>query len=74
MALAGVALVINLCVWALDPGVPRGLTTIVSLILSLGGLQLFATAIVGEYVGKILDESKARPKFIVRAITHGAET
>ncbi len=70
MALAGVALVINLCVWALDPAVPRGLTTIVSLILGFGGLQLFATAIVGEYVGKILDESKARPKFIVRAITH----
>jgi dolichol-phosphate mannosyltransferase len=70
IGLAGVALVINLCVWALDPGVPRGLTTIVSLILGFGGLQLFATAIVGEYVGKILDEAKARPKFIVRAITH----
>jgi dolichol-phosphate mannosyltransferase len=70
MGLAGVALVINLGVWLLDPEVPRGLTTLVSLILGFGGLQLFATAIVGEYVGKILDEAKARPKLIVRAITH----
>jgi nucleoside-diphosphate-sugar epimerase/glycosyltransferase involved in cell wall biosynthesis len=73
MALALVAVLVTLAVWLVDPNVPRGLTTIVSLILGFGGLQLFATAIVGEYVGKILDETKKRPKFIVRSITQGSK-
>jgi dolichol-phosphate mannosyltransferase len=55
-----------------DPSVPRGITTIVSLILGFGGLQLFATAIVGEYVGKILEETKRRPKYIVKGIRNGS--
>jgi nucleoside-diphosphate-sugar epimerase/glycosyltransferase involved in cell wall biosynthesis len=71
MGLALLAVLGTLVIWVMDPDVPRGLTTIVSLILGFGGLQLFATAIVGEYVGKILDETKKRPKFIVRSITQG---
>ncbi len=71
MLIALVAVILTLLIWIIDPAVPRGLTTIVSLILGFGGLQLFATAIVGEYVGKILDETKKRPKFIVRSITQG---
>ncbi len=76
MALIGIsilAVIGTLVVWILDPNIPRGLTTIVSLILGFGGLQLSAIAIVGEYVGKILDETKKRPKFIVRSITHGSQ-
>lgn len=73
MALACVALVGSVLVRFYDPTVPRGITTIVSLILGFGGLQLFATAIVGEYVGKILEETKKRPKYIVKSITHGPE-
>lgn len=70
MGLAAVALVGTIFIRFYDPSIPRGLTTIVSLILGFGGLQLFATAIVGEYVGKILEETKNRPKYIVRSITH----
>lgn len=39
-----------------------------SMILSiwfLGGLQLLAIGVVGEYIGKIYMETKARPRFIV---------
>ena len=71
MGLAAVALVFTVFIRLYDPSIPRGITTIVSLILGFGGLQLFATAIVGEYVSKILEETKNRPKYIVRAITHG---
>jgi dolichol-phosphate mannosyltransferase len=73
MGLAALAMVYSLFVRFYDPTVPRGATTIVSLILGFGGLQLFATAIVGEYVGKILEETKKRPKYIVKSITHGPE-
>lgn len=71
MGLAAIALVCTIFIRFYDPSIPRGITTIVSLILGFGGLQVFATAIVGEYVGKILEETKNRPKYIVRAITHG---
>ena len=42
-----------------------GWTTIVISVWAIGGLQLLATGIIGEYIGKVYLESKARPKFIV---------
>lgn len=45
--------------------VPDGLTTIILLILFVGGLQLFSIAVIGEYIGKILNETKNRPLFII---------
>lgn len=43
----------------------RGWTSLVAFIGLLGGAQLFVMAILGEYVGKIYIETKARPHFIV---------
>ena len=44
--------------------VPGWTTTVVS-VWALGGLQLLAIGIIGEYIGKIYLETKARPKFII---------
>lgn len=43
-----------------------GFTTLVTLVLFLGGVQLIAIGILGEYLGRIYDEVKARPLFIRR--------
>lgn len=48
---------------------PDGLATVSILILSLGALNVLGLAILGEYVGRILDETKRRPRFIRRLIT-----
>jgi len=47
---------------------PRGTTTILIVILFLGSVQLLALSILGEYIGKIFEEVKQRPKFIVKSI------
>ena len=44
---------------------PLGNPTIVILILFLGGVQLISTGILGEYIARIYEEVKCRPKFIV---------
>ena len=54
----------------LFPGsVPAGQALIPVLVLGLGSLNLLAVAIVGEYVGRILEETKKRPRFVRRLIT-----
>lgn len=42
-------------------------STVLSIWL-LGGLQLLALGIIGEYIGKIYSEVKARPKYLVETI------
>jgi glycosyltransferase involved in cell wall biosynthesis len=48
---------------------PLGNPTIVILVLLLSGVQLISVGILGEYIGRIYDEVKRRPRFIIdRAI------
>ena len=43
-----------------------GFTTLVTLVLFMGGVQLVSIGLLGEYLARIYDEVKARPLFIVR--------
>lgn len=44
----------------------QGFTTLVSIILFLGGVQLLSIGILGEYIGRIYIETKGRPNYMVR--------
>ena len=54
---------IKVCAWG-DP--VAGFPTIISVILFLGSIQLLAIGILGEYLGRIFNESKGRPIYLLK--------
>lgn len=42
-----------------------GQTTVLLVVLGLGGLQMMFLGVIGEYVGRIVEEVKARPLYVV---------
>ncbi len=55
----------------LEPG--PGFATMVISILFLGGIQLICLGILGEYLGRIYDEVKGRPSWIIAKTTANDE-
>ena len=51
---------------------PTGNPTIVILICFFSGIQLLSLGVMAEYVGRIYDEVKRRPRFILES-SHGIE-
>lgn len=64
-ALYLIAVVLQKLILGID--VP-GYATIIVLILLLGSVQLFCIGIIGEYVGRIFEQSKGRPIFIAKEV------
>lgn len=58
----------------LFPGMaPKGVTTMLLVILFFGSVNLFAIGIVGEYIAKIFEEVKQRPLFIRKHLIRDGE-
>jgi dolichol-phosphate mannosyltransferase len=43
-----------------------GITTLLLVLLLLGGIQLITVGLIGEYLGRVYDEVKGRPLYLVR--------
>jgi dolichol-phosphate mannosyltransferase len=52
---------------------PPGFTTALVLILFFGSANIFAVALVGEYIAKIFEEVKHRPLFIRKSVIRDGE-
>jgi polyisoprenyl-phosphate glycosyltransferase len=69
LAIAATALLVGVYVTVMKlffgEDYPLGFPTITLLIALLGGMQLVAIGILGEYVGRVYDEVKGRPAYIV---------
>ena len=70
--ISGLALLVLLVLWLLGWGV-SGFGVLCGSLWLLGGIQLMALGMVGEYVGKIYKEVKARPKYIIETFLKDQE-
>ncbi len=73
MSLSGLAFTLALVYLGLKLGsvpFPVGNPTIVIVISFFSGIQLLSLGVIGEYVGRIYDESRNRPKYILES-RHG---
>ena len=50
-----------------------GWTSLMGSIWLIGGVQLLSLGVVGEYIGKIYNETKRRPRFIIENVLNKAE-
>ena len=49
-------------------GTAAGWTSLMGSIWLIGGIQLLSLGVIGEYIGKIYNETKARPRFIIENV------
>ena len=52
---------------------PQGFTALLVAVTFLGGVQLFFLGVVGEYVGRIFEETKRRPGYLVADVLEHAD-
>ncbi len=64
LAFVGIIVVLYIRIFMPEVSVP-GFATTATVILFLGGIQLLAIGILGEYIARIFDEVKARPNYVV---------
>lgn len=56
--------------WALGMTV-AGWASVICSVWAIGGLILLSLGVIGEYIGKIYLETKARPRFLIREVLDG---
>ncbi len=69
VAISVIALTAELVLKIVDPSLaPKGFTSLIVVMLFIGGIQLLCLAIIGSYVAHIYEESKHRPPYVVESI------
>ena len=53
--------------------VPRGITTLLLVVMLFGAVNLLGIGIIGEYMAKVFEEVKRRPLFIRQSIIRNGE-
>lgn len=68
MVLAAIGIVVYTALYVIYPTAPKGFQTLLVAILFLGAVQLLCLSIMGAYLGKIFEEIKARPVYIIQDV------
>ena len=70
VALLGFGYAIFVVVHAFTAGtVVQGWSSLMAVVLVLGGLQMLMLGVLGEYLWRVLDESRRRPRFLIEEST-----
>ncbi len=72
-SVGGVYALITIIRKLLDPDMPAGWASTISVLLLLGGVIIALIGVVGEYIGRIYLSINRYPQFVVRSITRGGE-
>ena len=46
----------------------QGYTTLLLVVLAIGGVIMLSLGIIGEYIGKIYMETKKRPRYVIDSV------
>jgi dolichol-phosphate mannosyltransferase len=69
VAIATLGLIVQLALRILAPDTaPKGFTTVISVVLFIGGIQLLCLAVIGSYLAHMYEEVKGRPAFVVESV------
>jgi dolichol-phosphate mannosyltransferase len=56
----------NVTITGYNPRQSRGWTSLILTLLFSSAVQLFCLGILGEYIGRLFEETKRRPMYLVR--------
>jgi len=71
LSIGSVALILYIAyAWASGSSI-QGWTSLMLVVVILGAIQMFVLALMGEYIGRLYNESKGRPLYIVQEIAGG---
>lgn len=67
-AFSGIAIIFYLALYFIFPDIPRGIPTIIIIVLFIGSIQLICFSIIAQYLAIMFEEIKGRPKYIVEKV------
>jgi len=74
MILCGLFLLYALASWIFVGTTPQGWTSLMFAIIFMGGIQMLMLGVIGEYLGRLVNQSRMRPMFLVDSIVRNGGT
>ena len=69
-----IGVIVQVLLRLLDPSsAPRGISTVIVIVLFIGGIQLLCLAIIGSYLAHMYEEIKRRPPYVVESILNAPD-
>ena len=71
LSIGSVALILYIAYAWLSGSSIQGWTSLMLVVVILGAIQMFVLALMGEYIGRLYNESKRRPLYVVQEVAGG---
>lgn len=66
--IAGVSILFYIFSYFFSGSAPQGFSTLIVVVLFMGSIQLLCLSIIGQYLGRMFEEVKQRPRYIIRNV------